>query len=113
MTACTSPWVRRAMCASSWSATRCERRSRASTWTGRAGASSPGGSWNRAQKTGYKVVRVHVQNGRPASTEDFVSGWLVGQSEWGRPVGVVVAPDGGLLVSDDLGDRIWRVSYGH
>jgi glucose/arabinose dehydrogenase len=70
------------------------------------------GSWNRAQKTGYRVVRVHVQSGRPTSTEDFVSGWLVGQTAWGRPVGVVVASDGALLVSDDLGDRIWRVSYG-
>jgi glucose/arabinose dehydrogenase len=70
------------------------------------------GSWNRAQKTGYKVVRVRVRGGRPASVQDFVTGWLVGQSEWGRPVGVVVASDGSLLVSDDLGDRIWRVSYG-
>jgi len=70
------------------------------------------GSWDRAQKTGYKVVRVHLQGGRPTSAEDFVTGWLVGQNEWGRPVGVVVASDGALLVSDDLGDRIWRVSYG-
>jgi glucose/arabinose dehydrogenase len=70
------------------------------------------GSWNRSQKTGYKVVRVRVQGGRPTSVEDFVTGWLVGESVWGRPVGVVVASDGSLLVSDDLGDRIWRVSYG-
>jgi len=69
------------------------------------------GSWNRAQKTGYKVVRVQVQGGRPTSADDFVTGWLVGQSEWGRPVGMVVASDGALLVSDDLGNRIWRVSY--
>lgn len=70
------------------------------------------GSWNRTHKTGYKVVRMHVENDRPASVEDFVTGWLVGQNEWGRPVGLLVMPDGALLVSDDLGDLIWRVSYG-
>lgn len=71
------------------------------------------GSWNRSQKTGYKVVRVHVQNGRPTSVEDFATGWLAGQSEWGRPVSVAVAADGALLVSDDAGGRIWRITYGH
>jgi glucose/arabinose dehydrogenase len=70
------------------------------------------GSWNRTQPTGYKVVRVRVQGGRPISIEDFVTGWLVGQGVWGRPVGLLVMPDGALLVSDDAGGRIWRVSYG-
>ena len=71
------------------------------------------GSWNRSVPTGAKVVRVHVQNGLPNAIEDFVAGWqLVGGSSWGRPVGLLVAPDGALLVSDDLGGRIWRVSYG-
>jgi glucose/arabinose dehydrogenase len=70
------------------------------------------GSWNRQQKTGYKVVRVRVQNGRPTAVEDFVTGWLVGQSAWGRPVAVLVSADGALLVSDDDGGRIWRVTYG-
>jgi len=69
------------------------------------------GSWDRTQKTGYKIVRVHVQSGRPTSIEDFVTGWLVGQSPWGRPVGLLVMPDGALLVSDDDGGRIWRIAY--
>ena len=70
------------------------------------------GSWNRSVPTGAKVVRVHVQNGRPVSVEDFVTGWqLADGSRWGRPVGLLVMPDGALLVSDDTGDRIWRVSY--
>src|SRR5947207_15999536 len=71
------------------------------------------GSWNRSVPTGAKVVRVHVQNGRPVSVEDFVTGWqLADGSRWGRPVGLLVMPDGALLVSDDYGSRIWRVSYG-
>jgi len=71
------------------------------------------GSWNRSVPTGAKVVRVHVQNGLPTAIEDFVTGWqLVGGSRWGRPVGLLVASDGALLVSDDQGGRIWRVSYG-
>jgi glucose/arabinose dehydrogenase len=70
------------------------------------------GSWNRSVPTGAKVVRVHVQNGRPVSVDDFVTGWqLTNGSRWGRPVGLLVMPDGALLVSDDTGDRIWRVSY--
>jgi len=71
------------------------------------------GSWNRTQPTGAKVVRVHVENGQPTSIEDFVTGWqLADGSRWGRPVGLLVMPDGALLVSDDYGSRIWRVSYG-
>lgn len=71
------------------------------------------GSWDRSVPTGAKVVRVHVQNGRPVSADDFVTGWqLPNGSRWGRPVGLLVMPDGALLVSDDTGDRIWRVSYG-
>jgi len=72
------------------------------------------GSWNRGVPTGAKVVRVHVQNGRPVSASDFVTGWqLPDGSRWGRPVGLLVMPDGALLVSDDAGGRIWRVSYGN
>jgi len=72
------------------------------------------GSWDRSVPTGAKVVRVHVQNGRPVSAVDFVTGWqLANGSRWGRPVGLLVMPDGALLVSDDTGDRIWRVSYGN
>ena len=71
------------------------------------------GSWNRSVPTGAKVVRVHVQGGRPVSVEDFVTGWqLADGSRWGQPVGLLVMPDGSLLVSDDGGGRIWRVTYG-
>ena len=71
------------------------------------------GSWNRSVPTGAKVVRVRVQSGRPTAIEDFVTGWqLAGGSRWGRPVGLLVMPDGALLVSDDAGGRIWRVTYG-
>jgi glucose/arabinose dehydrogenase len=72
------------------------------------------GSWNRDTPTGAKVVRVRVQNGRPVSTEDFVTGWqLPDGRRWGRPVAVVVAADGALLVSDDYAGRIWRVTFGN
>ena len=72
------------------------------------------GSWNRSVPTGAKVVRVHVKNGRPVSIGDFVTGWqLPDGSRWGRPVSVVVASDGSLLISDDDGGKVWRVSYGH
>jgi glucose/arabinose dehydrogenase len=71
------------------------------------------GSWDRSVPTGAKVVRVHVQGGVPTGSEDFVTGWqLADGSRWGRPVGVLVAADGALLVSDDVGNRIWRVAYG-
>ena len=72
------------------------------------------GSWNRSVPTGAKVVRVHVQNAKPVSVEDFVTGWqLADGSRWGRPVSLLVLPDGSLLVSDDAGGRIWRITYGH
>src|SRR5881296_1221964 len=71
------------------------------------------GSWNRSVPTGAKVVRIRVQSGRPTAALDFVTGWqLADGSRWGRPVGLVVAADGSLLIADDTGDRIWRVSYG-
>src|SRR2546421_3810943 len=70
------------------------------------------GSWDRSVPTGAKVVRVHVQSGRPTAIDDFVTGWqLADGPRWGRPVGLLVMPDGALLVSDDLGGRIWRVSF--
>ena len=72
------------------------------------------GSWNRSVPTGAKVVRVEVDSsGRRASgVEDFIVGWQRPDgSRWGRPVGLLVLPDGSLLVSDDMGGKIWRVSY--
>jgi glucose/arabinose dehydrogenase len=71
------------------------------------------GSWNRSKRTGYKVVRIRLKDGIPTGEyEDFVTGFVVNDSEvWGRPVGVTVARDGALLVSEDGNGTIWRVSY--
>ena len=70
------------------------------------------GSWNRSRPTGYKVVRVRVQGGRPTAIEPFLTGFLPHPGEpLGRPVDVVTAPDGSLLVSDDFGGRIFRVRW--
>lgn len=71
------------------------------------------GSWNRAQPTGYKVVRVILHDGKPTGEyQDFVTGFVTADgAAWARPVGVTVAADGALLVSDDAGGTIWRVSY--
>jgi glucose/arabinose dehydrogenase len=72
------------------------------------------GSWNRAKRTGYKVVVVNMDRGKPTGDyTDFLTGFVVDDhSVWGRPVGVAVAHDGALLISDDGGNRIWRVAYG-
>jgi glucose/arabinose dehydrogenase len=68
------------------------------------------GSWNRSTPTGAKVVRVRVQNGKPVSYEDFVSGWQTADgNRWGRPVDVLVYKDGSVLISDDRGGAIFRV----
>ena len=69
------------------------------------------GSWNRSQKSGYRVMRVVTSPGRPAQREVFAEGWLQGQSAWGRPADVLVMPDGALLVSDDQAGVIYRISY--
>ncbi|UOR03767.1 PQQ-dependent sugar dehydrogenase [Hymenobacter aerilatus] len=72
------------------------------------------GSWNRAEPSGYKIVRVHFdQQGKPEKFEDFVTGWLVenNKSEFGRPCGLIQANDGSLLVSDDDNGVIYRVAY--
>jgi glucose/arabinose dehydrogenase len=71
------------------------------------------GSWNRSKRTGYKVVRIRLKDGVPTGEyEDFVTGFVVNDSEvWGRPVGVAVAHDGALLVSEDGNGTIWRVSH--
>ena len=71
------------------------------------------GSWNRAKRTGYKVVRVRLKDGVPDGTyEDFLTGFVINdKAVWGRPVGVAVANDGALLVADDGSNEIWRVAY--
>jgi glucose/arabinose dehydrogenase len=69
------------------------------------------GSWNRSRKTGYQVVRVVVEDGVAVKSEAFVHGWLRGEETSGRPVDVLVMPDGALLVSDDQSGAIYRVTY--
>jgi glucose/arabinose dehydrogenase len=68
------------------------------------------GSWNRSSKVGYRVVSVRLENGRPVGEETFVEGWLEGDDAWGRPVDVLVMPDGALLVSDDRAGAIYRIA---
>jgi glucose/arabinose dehydrogenase len=73
------------------------------------------GSWNRARRTGYKVIRVPLHNGLPTGEyEDFMTGFVTPEGNvWGRPVGVTVAKDGSLLVTDDGSNAVWRISYQH
>ena len=69
------------------------------------------GSWNRTLPTGYKVVRIAMQGDKPGPVQDFATGWLVDNSSWGRPVDLVVATDGSLLLSDDAAGFIYRIFY--
>lgn len=71
------------------------------------------GSWNRTGRTGSKVVRVRMRDGVPTGDyDDFLTGFVIDDSYvWGRPVGVTVAHDGSLLVTDDANGTLWRVSY--
>ena len=69
------------------------------------------GSWNRSSKIGYRVTLVRLNGNRAVSYEPFAKGWLQGESNWGRPVDVLVMPDGSLLVSDDQAGLIYRISY--
>ncbi len=73
------------------------------------------GSWNRAARQGYKLAFIPFK-GRAATAgpEDFLSGWMLAPDKkevWGRPVGLLQMPDGSLLVSDDGGRKVWRISY--
>jgi glucose/arabinose dehydrogenase/cytochrome c5 len=72
------------------------------------------GSWNRSARVGYEVIRVplHQTGHATGEYEDFLTGFVLPSGDaWGRPVGVTVATDGSLLVSDDGSNSIWRVSY--
>jgi len=73
------------------------------------------GSWNRAQRAGYEVIRLPMHDGHATGEyEDFLTGFTVGNGVgdvWGRPVGVAVAPDGSLFVTDDGSKSIWHVIY--
>ena len=75
------------------------------------------GSWNRSTASGYKVAFFPMTNGKPGPLEDFMTGFLLKDGSggtpverWGRPVGVTVARDGGLLISDDGSNKIWKIS---
>lgn len=70
------------------------------------------GSWNRAVPTGAKVVRVSVRDGKPVGVTDFITGWQNASGRrWGRPVDVIVAADGAVLISDDAAGAIYRVTH--
>jgi len=69
------------------------------------------GSWNRSTPIGYRITLVRLENGRPKGYEVFAEGWLSDGRAWGRPVDVLVMPDGALLVSDDKAGAIYRISY--
>ncbi len=72
------------------------------------------GSWNRSKMVGFKVAFVPFANGKPAGPiEDILTGFIADESKfeaYGRPVGVTVAPDGSLLIADDSGGKVWRVT---
>ena len=71
------------------------------------------GSWNRARRTGYKVVQIPIENGKATGEYvDFMTGFVTPEGDvWGRPVGLTVGKDGSLFVTDDGGNRVWRVRY--
>ncbi len=74
------------------------------------------GSWNRSKRVGQTVVFIPFKGGIPSgSAETFLSGWMTDPDKrevWGRPTGIMEMKDGSLLVSDDGGNKVWRISYG-
>jgi len=69
------------------------------------------GSWNRAIPIGYRITLVRLDGDRAVSYEVFAEGWLQGAAAWGRPVDLLVLPDGSMLVSDDRVGAVYRISY--
>jgi glucose/arabinose dehydrogenase len=69
------------------------------------------GSWNRSSPLGYRITMVRLSGSQAVSYEPFAEGWLQGRQAWGRPVDVLVMPDGALLVSDDKAGVIYRIAY--
>lgn len=69
------------------------------------------GSWNRSEPIGYRVTLVRLEGSRAVSYEPFAEGWLEEGQPWGRPVDLLVLPDGSLLVSDDYAGAVYRISY--
>ena len=69
------------------------------------------GSWNRSKKIGYRISLVKLNGNQAVSYTPFATGWLNGETAWGRPADVLVLPDGSLLVSDDTAGAIYRITY--
>jgi glucose/arabinose dehydrogenase len=69
------------------------------------------GSWNRSTPIGYRITLVRLEGSRAVSYEVFAKGWLQGARAWGRPVDILVMPDGSLLVSDDRAGAVYRITY--
>jgi glucose/arabinose dehydrogenase len=71
------------------------------------------GSWNRARRTGYKVIQIPMTKGKATGEYiDFMTGFVTAEGNvWGRPVGVTVSKEGALLVTDDGGNCVWRVRF--
>jgi glucose/arabinose dehydrogenase len=69
------------------------------------------GSWNRTVPIGYRIALVRLTGNQAVKYEVLAEGWLKGGKAWGRPVDVLVMPDGSLLVSDDRAGAIYRISY--
>lgn len=69
------------------------------------------GSWNRSEKSGYRVMTMSLKDNKVDAYEVFAEGWKQGEEVWGRPVDVLVMPDGSLLISDDQANVIYRVTY--
>jgi glucose/arabinose dehydrogenase len=69
------------------------------------------GSWNRSKKIGYRIMLITLEDGEPVSYEPFARGWLKGEKVSGRPVDLLILPDGSMLVSDDHAGIVYRIYY--
>jgi glucose/arabinose dehydrogenase len=69
------------------------------------------GSWNRSTKVGYRITMVRLKDDQAVAYTPFITGWLVGETAWGRPVDLEVLVDGSMLVSDDTNGAIYRITY--
>lgn len=69
------------------------------------------GSWNRSQKIGYRIMTAEIKDNKVVGYEPFAQGWHVGNFVWGRPVDILILPDGSMLVSDDHAGVIYRITY--
>jgi glucose/arabinose dehydrogenase len=69
------------------------------------------GSWNRSKKSGYRVIMVTLKEGQVTKSEVFAEGWMEDEKVWGRPVDLMMMPDGAMLISDDHAGAVYRVQY--